>query len=112
MSRNKGNRAGEWVAEYLRRWYRNAEATPNSRHGRDVLGTPGIVVEVKTEVVWRHKWLAQVLGYASDGELPFIVYMPPGCGAGQVGDALAVLPLRLLMPALVDAGYAPEPEGS
>jgi len=109
MSRNKGLRAADWVAEYLRPWWPGCEATPNSRKGRDLLGTPPCVIEVKTGVEWRAKWLAQVLGYVLDGEFGFVVYLPPGCGERQVADALAIVPLRALMPVLVDAGFAPAP---
>jgi hypothetical protein len=109
MSRDKGNAAPAWVAAYLSRWWPGAEKTPNSRPGRDILGTPGVAIEVKTGAEWRHKWIAQAAGYAGDGEIPLIVYLPPGCGERSVADALAVLPLREVMPLLAAAGYAPEP---
>lgn len=109
MSRAKGNAAPAWVARYLTSWWPSAEKTPNGRPGRDILGTPGVAIEVKTGAEWRHKWLAQNAGQADDDELAMIVYLPPGCGARAVGDALAVLPLRAIMPLLVAAGYAPAP---
>jgi hypothetical protein len=109
MSRDKGNAAPAWVATYLQPWWPGCEKTPNSRPGRDLLGTPGVAVEVKTGATWRHKWMDQAAGYAGPGELAVIVYLPPGCGERSVGDALAVLPLREVMPLLVAAGYAPAP---
>jgi len=109
MSRDKGTRAAGWVAGYLRRWWPGCEPTPSGRKGRDLLGTPPCAIEVKTGVEWRAKWLAQVLGYVQDGETGFVVYLPPGCGEGQVADALAIMPLWRLMPVLVDAGFAPAP---
>lgn len=116
MSRSKGNRAPSWVAAFLRPWFPSAEATPNSRHGRDVLGTPGLAVEVKTGAEWRHRAMTQAAGYARDHEVALVVYLPPGCGERNVGDALAIMPLREIMPVLVAAGYAPpkfnRPEGS
>jgi hypothetical protein len=111
MSQARGKRAAHWVAAYLRRWYPSAE-TPgsSSMRGRDVLGTPGLAVEVKTSAEWRpHKWVAQAAGYAAPGELALLVYLPPGCGERSVGEALAIMPVSAVMPLLVAAGYAPEP---
>jgi hypothetical protein len=109
VSRDKGNAAPAWVAAWLRPWWPDAEKTPNSRPGRDILGTPGTAIEVKTEMRWSHKWLAQAAKYAGDGEIALVVYLPPGCGETAVGDALVVLPLRQVMPLLTAAGYAPQP---
>ena len=111
MSQAKGKRAAGWVADYLRGWYPSAEKPGSSSlPGRDVDGTPGLAVEVKTSAEWRPKaWVAQAARYAAPGELALLVYLPPGCGERSVGDALAVLPLSAVMPLLVAAGYAPEP---
>jgi hypothetical protein len=109
VTRARGNRAPAWVAAYLSRWWPGAEKTPNSRPGADILGTPGVKFEIKTGVEWRSAWVRQAAGYAVGGELALIVYFPPGCGEASVGDALAVLPLREIMPLLVAAGYAPQP---
>jgi hypothetical protein len=110
MSQAKGKRAAAWVAAYLRRWYPSAETPPSSSSsGRDVLGTPGLAVEVKTGARWSHKWIAQAAGYAEASEVYVVVYLPPGCGERSVADALAVLPVRCLMPLLVASGHAPEP---
>jgi hypothetical protein len=114
MSRGKGNRAAAWLAAYLRPWFPSAEATPNGRPGRDVLGTPGIAIELKTGAEWRATWLKQAAKYASEGELPWLVYMPPGCGERQIGRAMVIVPLEVALPWAVAAGYAPEradPEG-
>jgi hypothetical protein len=111
VSQDKGKRAAGWVAAYLRAWYPSAEKPGSSSlRGRDVLGTPGLAVEVKTGVEWRHRWVDQAAGYAAPGELAVIFYLPPGCGERSIGDGLAVLPVRALMPLLVAAGYAPEPD--
>lgn len=109
MSRNRGNRAPHWVAAYLRPWWPSAEPTPNSRNGRDILGTPGAAIEIKTGTEWRNSWLKQAASYADDGEVPILLYLPPGLGERHVADAMGVLPLRILMPLLVAAGYAPAP---
>jgi hypothetical protein len=111
MSRDKGNRAAAWLAEYLQPWWPGCEKTPNSRPGRDVLGTPGVSFECKTGVEWRAAWLAQCLRNTLPGEVGMVVYLPPGCGARNVGEALAIMPLWRMMPLLVAAGYAPSPNG-
>lgn len=107
MSRAKGLRAPGWVASYLRAWWPHAEKTPNSRPGRDITGTPGVAFEVKTSPTWRHAAIAQAAGYRRGGEVPVVVYLPPGCGEANVSSALAILPLGVLMPVLEEAGYAP-----
>lgn len=114
MSQAKGKRAAGWVAAYLTTWFPSAEKQPSSSlPGRDVLGTPGVAIEVKTSATWSPgKWVAQAVGYALPGEVGLLIYLPPGCGERSVGEALAILPLDSLMPLLVAAGYAPEPRES
>lgn len=107
MSRGKGNAAPQWVAAYLRPWWPDAEKTPNSRPGRDIQNTPGVAFEVKTGVEWSAKAIKQAAGYAAEGELPLVVYLPPGCGQLQVADALVIVPLHVIMPVLVESGFAP-----
>jgi hypothetical protein len=109
VTRNRGNRAPHWVAAYLRPWWPSAEPTPNGRPGRDILGTPGAAIEIKTGVEWRHAWLKQAASYAGDGEVAILLYLPPGVGEKHVGEAMTILPLRVIMPLLVAAGYAPAP---
>lgn len=114
MSQAKGKRAAAWVVAYLRTWYPSAEKPGSSSlRGRDVLGTPGLAVEIKTSAEWRpHAWVRQAAGYAASGELALLVYLPPGCGERGIGDAMAIVPMRVMMPLLVAAGYAPEPQES
>jgi hypothetical protein len=110
VSRAKGLAAPAWVAAWLQPWFPGAEKTPNSRPGRDILGTPGLAIEIKTGAQWRPRaWMAQAAKYAANGELAVLVYLPPGCGAAQVGKALAIVPLEALLPLAVAAGYAPQP---
>lgn len=109
-SRPKGLAAPGWIAAWLRPWFPLAEKTPNSRRGRDIENTPGLAIEVKTGGEWRpNAWMRQAAGYAADGELAVLVYLPPGMGERRVGDALAIVPLRALLPLAVAAGYAPAP---
>jgi hypothetical protein len=109
VTRDRGNRAPHWVAAYLAPWWPDAEPTPNGRPGRDILGTPGVAIEIKTGAEWRAKWIKQAAGYAADGEVPLLLYLPPRLGEQHVADAMAIMPLRLIMPLLVAAGYAPAP---
>jgi hypothetical protein len=108
VSRGKGNVAPAWVAEFVRPWWPDAEKTPNSRSGRDLENTPGVAFEVKTGAEWRpYAWMAQAAGYAAPGELALLVYLPPKLGKARVGEAMAILPLRELLPLAEAAGYAP-----
>lgn len=110
MSRDKGNRAAGWVADFVRPWWPHAEKTPNGRPGPDLLGTPPVRFEVKTPAQWRPgAWMRQAARYAADGELAVLLYVPPGLGQARVGDAMAIMPLKSLMPVLAAAGYAPPP---
>lgn len=111
-TRRKGNEAPDWVADYLRPWYPDACKTPNGRPGRDLENTLGIAVEVKTAAEWRPlQWRRQAERYPTPGELPLLVYFPPGFGERAVGDTLSIVRTRLLVPALVEAGFVPAPRG-
>jgi hypothetical protein len=108
VSRDKGNQAPAWVAEWLRPWWPDAAKTPNSRPGRDIENTPGVAFEVKTGAQWRPSaWLRQAEKYAAPGELAVLWYLPPGFGAAAVGETMLIVRARLLLPVLVEAGYAP-----
>jgi hypothetical protein len=109
-TRGKGNAAPAWLADYLQPWWPGCEKTPNSRPGRDLLGTPGVAFEVKTGREWRpNQWTRQAMGYAQPGELAVLVYYPDGLGQVATPDTLAIVRTRLLLPVLVEAGYAPAP---
>lgn len=103
MSRDKGNRAPKWVAEYLRPWWPHAEALPNGRPGADITGTPPVTFEIKTGAEWRHGWLRQAAKY--DGAVRVLLYLPPGCGEAQVSRAQFVVPFEVGMMLLEQAGY-------
>jgi hypothetical protein len=107
MSRGKGNRAPSWVADYVQPWWPSAEATPNSRAGRDLLGTPGVAMEVKTGAEWRSAWLKQAAKYAASGELAWLIWIPPGCGEAQVASAMVVIPLAEALVWAESSGHAP-----
>src|SRR5215472_2044216 len=85
VSSDKGNRAGPWVATYLRRWWPLAESVSNGRQGQDILNTPGVRIEVKTGVTWREEWLKQARGRAAGGAITPLIYLGPGIGEVNVG---------------------------
>jgi len=107
VSRDRGNRAAAWVAAYLTAWWSLAEKTANGRPGADIQNTPGVAFEVKTGATWRSQWIEQAAGYGLNGNLPVVVYLPPGMGEKSVHNAQAVMPLHVLMQLLEDAGYTP-----
>jgi hypothetical protein len=111
VSQDRGKRAARWVADWLRPWWPSIEATPGGRNGIDLLGTPGVAWEVKTEADWRPAGaLAQAARNAAAGEIPIVIYLPPGVGADTVGDrAHIVMAPAVVMALLVAAGYAPAP---
>lgn len=112
MTADRGKRAARWVAEWLAPWWPSAEATPGGRNGADLLGTPGVAWEVKTEADWRPAGaLAQAARNARPGQLPIVIYLPPGVGRDTVAArAHIVMAPEVVMALLVAAGYAPGPD--
>src|SRR5215469_14261637 len=123
VSRAKGNQAPAWIAAYLQRWWPGCEKTPNGRRGRDLLGTLGVAIEIKTGAQLRTAWLDQAMSYAAcdgDGphdsdcdrsEVPLLIWLREGQGEKSVPKALALLalPLDEMMAVLEDSGWAPRP---
>ena len=129
MSRARGNALPNALARYLRLWWPFAEPAGAGRNGTDILGTPGVVWEVKTAVefkrdfkptMWveqakRHAALHPVALLGEDGrdtgrmewhaDIPVVVYFPKGVGAANVGNAMAIVPLHVQMQLLQEAGY-------
>lgn len=109
MSHDRGVRAQRWLAEYLRPWWPGAESAGSGRRGRDIDNTPGVAWEMKTANEFRPlAWVKQCRDNAG-ADLPVTVYLPNKCGEQSIGDALAILPLHILMGLLEDATYAPPP---
>jgi hypothetical protein len=85
-----------------------AESAPRSTKGSDVLGWPGVDVEVKaTEVASPTAWLAQVKKRAVEGVLGLTVYRPRGSGPSNVEDWPVTLRWGDLVPLLRLAGHLP-----
>lgn len=118
MSDPRGRRLPNALAEYLRAWWEHAESTGAGRQGTDILGTPGVVWEVKTARDWKRDfrpaaWVRQAGAHAAGrhfpvtGDVPVVVYFPAGIGEANTGNTLAIVPLHVLMRVLEEAGYAP-----
>lgn len=125
VTRDRGNRLQNALAAYLTRWWVHAESAGAGRQGTDVLGTPGVVWEAKTasnfkrdfrpaswvEQSIRHAlarhWLNEETGRSMPPPVPVVVYFPPGIGAQNTGNALAIVPLHVLMRLLEEAEYTP-----
>jgi hypothetical protein len=112
VSRARGNALPNALARYLRHWWPFAEATGSGRNGKDITGTPSVAWEVKTADDFKRDfkptiWIKQAKTNAGYGELPIVVYFPRGLGEAHTGEALAILPLGILMGVLVAAEYAP-----
>lgn len=121
MSRNRGLNLQNVLAAYLRQWWPDAESAGAGRQGRDVLHTPGIWWENKTDADGEHR-PGQFMRQAVDGaaaapcsscgdcgrrDLPVVVWWPPGVGKERPELAIAMIPLTELMELLVLAEYAP-----
>jgi hypothetical protein len=114
MTRARGNALQNAAAAYLRSmgWV-HAESAGAGRNGTDILGTPGIVWEVKTASEFRRdfrpsQWVRQSKGHAQDrADVPVVVYFPPGIGAGNVAHTISLMPTHVLMRLLSEAEYTP-----
>lgn len=115
VSRDRGIRLQNALAAYLARWWPSAESAGSGRPGSDVLGTPGVVWECKTAREFRPlEWCRQAGKHTAlftendPVDWPVTVYFPDGLGAKGAGEAIAMMPLRLMIGLLQEAGYAKE----
>lgn len=125
MSRQRGNNLQNALARYLTAWWPHAESAGAGRNGSDVLGTPGVAWECKTAYDFKRDfrpaaWIRQAQQHLPDcichlgmpdckheATVPVVVYFPPGVGAANTGNTLAILPMHVLMHLLEGAGYTP-----
>lgn len=130
MSRARGNALQNALAAYLTRWWVHAESAGAGRNGTDVLGTPGVKWECKTAADFKRdfrpaQWVQQAKGHAAcdgyppgdcdsdcDTDVPVVVYFPPGIGAQNTANTMAIVPMHVLMRLLTEAHYTPEPTGT
>lgn len=78
--KDRAMRTQKNVAELMCRWWPFAESTGSGRSGEDILGTPGISVEVKARSDFNPVgWLKQCKKNAGE-MLPMVVSRPNGVG--------------------------------
>lgn len=87
----------------------HAQTAGSGRAGVDVLGTPGLSIEVKARRDWSPlAWVRQAAGKPG---VPFVVVRPDGMGETTVGSWPCVIRLDDLIAVLRAAGYGePNPE--
>jgi len=115
MSSDRGKRLQHAFAEFLTRWWVNAESQPNGRAGVDILGTPGVAFECKTAREFRPlEWARQARKNAGTykhgfADLPVVVWFPDGTGKQMTDAAMMLMPVEVGMILLENSGYAPRP---
>lgn len=110
--RRRGAQTQRLVAEAFRdAGWPHATDAGAGRSGPDILGTPGLAVEVKAR---RELRLAAWLRQAARGRegLPIVVHRPDGAGPATVGDWPATLRLSDLLVLLARGGYSDLPGGA
>lgn len=93
-------------------WFRDsgfpyAESAGAGRSGSDVIGVPGLKIEVKARRAFSPlAWLKQAKDAPGKG-LPFVVFRCDGQGEANVGEWGVLLTLAEMTQLLKDAGYFP-----
>lgn len=82
----RGRQTEEMVARFLREaGLQYAERRPASLPGSDVMGLPGVDIEVKARNDWTPTtWLAQQRKRTNDDDLRLVVYRPDGYGEAKI----------------------------
>lgn len=109
MSNHRKQRGAETqraVASYLaEHGWPFATDTGAGRPGEDILGTPGLSIEVKARRdLSLTAWLKQARSNGRGG-LPLVVHRPDGYGTARVADWPVTLRLADLVDLLHEAGY-------
>lgn len=104
--KRRGMRTQKVVAEALKQagwpW---AESAGAGRPGQDILGTPGLSIEVKARRELRlPQWLRQARKSAG-ASLPIVIHRPDGMGEKSVDDWPATMRFADLRQLLREAGY-------
>ena len=105
----RGMRTQLKVAEWFQRCgFIYAESAGAGRPGVDVLGTPGLKIEVKARREFSPlSWIRQARGAKGAG-LPFVVFRCDGQGEANVGEWPVLIRLDDFTEVLREAGYFPE----
>ena len=104
--KHRGMRSQKVVAEWFAaHGWPYAESTGAGRSGSDVIGMPGLSVEVKARRGFSPlAWLKQARSEAREG-LPFVVFRCDGQGEANVGEWGVLLDLATMTELLKKAGY-------
>ena len=104
----RGYRTQLVVAEWFKKsGFPFAESAGAGRSGSDVLGTPGLRIEVKARREFSPlAWVRQARG-AKGGGLPFVVFRCDGQGEANVGEWPVLIRLDDFTEVLREAGYFP-----
>lgn len=113
-SRHRKQRGAETqraIATYLtQHGWPYATDTGAGRFGPDILGVPGLAIEVKARRDLNlTSWLKQAAGQPG---LPIVVHRPDGMGPTSIEDWPATLRLADLVKLLRAAGYGDPPDGA
>lgn len=106
--KHRGMRSQKVVAEWFRDFgFPYAESAGAGRSGSDIIGVPGLKVEVKARRAFSPlAWLKQAKDAPGKG-LPFVVFRCDGQGEANVGEWGVLLTLAEMTQLLKDAGYFP-----
>lgn len=78
------------------------------RNGSDILGVPGLAIEVKARRDLNlTAWLRQA---SAENGLPIVIHRPDGFGPGAIADWPVTFRLADAVELLRDAGYESEPD--
>jgi hypothetical protein len=107
--RQRGSESQTAVARWFAaQGWQHAEPVGAGRGGSDVLGMPGLLVEVKARREFKPvAWLRQHAGPAgpAPAPLPFVVWRPDGFGPAQIGSWGVMMRLDDFTALLAEAGY-------
>ena len=107
--KHRGYRTQKVVADWFRdSGFPYAETAGAGRPGSDIIGVPGLKIEVKARRAFSPlAWLKQAKD-APGGGLPFVVFRCDGQGEASVGEWGVLLTLDEMTKLLMLAGYFPE----
>lgn len=107
--KHRGYRSQAVVANWFKAsGFPYAESAGAGRSGSDIIGVPGLKIEVKARNAFSPlAWLKQAKTAPGEG-LPFVVFRCNGQGEANVGDWGVLLSLAEMTKLLKEAGYFPE----
>jgi hypothetical protein len=105
--RQRGNDTVNLTATYLKHnGWPFAEPVGTGRPGTDILGTPGLVWEIKARAqLTIAADMRQALTHAHNGQLPILLLRPNGMGPAAIHQWPTILPLNATIRLLHQAGY-------